>query len=91
MTSANSTASATPPAAPPRIPDRLARAEHDLQQDTYDVDAWTILLDALPSAASASLNEHIHHVRIVMERFLAVFPTAAYYWKRWIEQGDEMR
>ncbi len=67
--------------------DRLSRAEHDLASSAYDTDAWITLLDALPSAASASLHEHIHHVRIVMERFLAVFPTAAVYWKRWIEQG----
>eukprot|EP00808_Paulinella_micropora_P002146 g34258.t1 len=76
----------------------MASAEQAIALDPYDTQAWGILLTELQEhlaqkarAKSATSTEEEEEplldidVTSIMERFLKVFPTAARYWKFYIE------
>ncbi|KAL3216530.1 hypothetical protein MRX96_033029 [Rhipicephalus microplus] len=60
------------------IPDRVKNAEKRLEQNVYDVEAWSILL-------RDSQNKKIEEARPLYEKIVTQFPNAGRYWKIYIE------
>ncbi|KAF2072691.1 hypothetical protein CYY_005997 [Polysphondylium violaceum] len=67
------------PAIGKRLSVQIETLENRINNDMYDTDAWTLLLNEVQS-------QPINIARNIYERFLNVFPTAGRYWKLYIEQ-----
>ncbi|XP_037525305.1 cleavage stimulation factor subunit 3 [Rhipicephalus sanguineus] len=66
------------------IPDRVKNAEKRLEQNVYDVEAWSILL-------RDSQNKKIEEARPLYEKIVTQFPNAGRYWKIYIEHEMKSR
>lgn len=66
------------------IPDRVKNAEKRLEQNVYDVEAWSILL-------RDAQNKKIEEARPLYEKIVTQFPNAGRYWKIYIEHEMKSR
>lgn len=66
------------------IPDRVKNAEKRLEQNVYDVEAWSILL-------RDAQNKKIEESRPLYEKIVTQFPNAGRYWKIYIEHEMKSR
>uniref|UniRef100_A0A224YTP4 Cleavage stimulation factor subunit 3 n=1 Tax=Rhipicephalus zambeziensis TaxID=60191 RepID=A0A224YTP4_9ACAR len=66
------------------IPDRVKNAEKRLEQNVYDVEAWSILL-------RDSQNKKVEEARPLYEKIVTQFPNAGRYWKIYIEHEMKSR
>ncbi|XP_022256823.1 cleavage stimulation factor subunit 3-like [Limulus polyphemus] len=64
------------------IPDRVKKAEKHLEDNQYDVDAWSVLIRDVQ-------NKKIEEARELYEKLVSQFPNAGRYWKLYIE--NEMK
>uniref|UniRef100_A0A6B0UTZ6 Suppressor of forked domain-containing protein n=1 Tax=Ixodes ricinus TaxID=34613 RepID=A0A6B0UTZ6_IXORI len=60
------------------IPDRVKNAEKRLEQNVYDIEAWSILL-------RDAQNKKMEDARPLYEKIVTQFPNAGRYWKIYIE------
>ncbi|XP_075530448.1 cleavage stimulation factor subunit su(f) isoform X1 [Dermacentor variabilis] len=66
------------------IPDRVKNAEKRLEQNVYDVEAWSILL-------RDAQNKKVEEARPLYEKIVTQFPNAGRYWKIYIEHEMKSR
>ncbi|XP_067120911.1 cleavage stimulation factor subunit 3 isoform X1 [Centruroides vittatus] len=66
------------------IPDRVKKAEKRLEQNIYDVEAWSVLV-------RDAQNKKIEEARPFYEKLVAQFPNAGRYWKLYIEHEMKSR
>lgn len=59
--------------------ERLLRAQRAVENNTYDVDSWSLLI-------REAQTRPIHEVRAMYEKLIVAFPTTGRYWKIYIEQ-----
>ncbi|EGC34447.1 hypothetical protein DICPUDRAFT_153358 [Dictyostelium purpureum] len=71
--------SSSMPAVGKRLNVQIETLENRINNDMYDTEAWTLLLNEVQS-------QPISIARDIYQRFLAVFPTAGRYWKLYVEQ-----
>ncbi|GFV83278.1 cleavage stimulation factor subunit 3 [Trichonephila clavipes] len=60
------------------INDRIKKAEKRLEQNSYDVEAWSIIV-------RDAQNKKMEDARPYYEKVVAQFPSAGRYWKLYIE------
>uniref|UniRef100_A0A8C1PRT2 Cleavage stimulation factor subunit 3 n=1 Tax=Cyprinus carpio TaxID=7962 RepID=A0A8C1PRT2_CYPCA len=67
-----------PEAAAEYIPEKVKKAEKKLEENPYDLDAWSILI-------REAQNQPIDKARKTYERLVAQFPSSGRFWKLYIE------
>uniref|UniRef100_A0A8C1FXS2 Cleavage stimulation factor subunit 3 n=1 Tax=Cyprinus carpio TaxID=7962 RepID=A0A8C1FXS2_CYPCA len=67
-----------PPQAAEYIPEKVKKAEKKLEENPYDLDAWSILI-------REAQNQPIDKARKTYERLVAQFPSSGRFWKLYIE------
>ncbi|KAK5580163.1 hypothetical protein RB653_000176 [Dictyostelium firmibasis] len=67
------------PAVGKRLNVQIETLENRINNDMYDTEAWTLLLNEVQS-------QPISIARDIYKRFLSVFPTAGRYWKLYVEE-----
>ncbi|KAM6980919.1 cleavage stimulation factor subunit 3 isoform 2-T2 [Aplochiton taeniatus] len=72
------TEAAADQAAPEYIPEKVKKAEKKLEENPYDLDAWSILI-------REAQNQPIDKARKTYERLVAQFPSSGRFWKLFIE------
>uniref|UniRef100_A0A673H7A0 Cleavage stimulation factor subunit 3 n=1 Tax=Sinocyclocheilus rhinocerous TaxID=307959 RepID=A0A673H7A0_9TELE len=60
------------------IPEKVKKAEKKLEENPYDLDAWSILI-------REAQNQPIDKARKTYERLVAQFPSSGRFWKLYIE------
>uniref|UniRef100_A0A8C7T1Y3 Cleavage stimulation factor subunit 3 n=1 Tax=Oncorhynchus mykiss TaxID=8022 RepID=A0A8C7T1Y3_ONCMY len=60
------------------IPEKVKKAEKKLEENPYDLDAWSILI-------REAQNQPIDKARKTYERLVAQFPSSGRFWKLFIE------
>ncbi|KAI9542708.1 Cleavage stimulation factor subunit 3 [Dissostichus eleginoides] len=65
-------------AAPEYIPEKVKKAEKKLEENPYDLDAWSILI-------REAQNQPIDKARKTYERLVTQFPSSGRFWKLFIE------
>ncbi|XP_051953719.1 cleavage stimulation factor subunit 3 [Xyrauchen texanus] len=60
------------------IPEKVKKAEKKLEENLYDLDAWSILI-------REAQNQPIDKARKTYERLVAQFPSSGRFWKLYIE------
>uniref|UniRef100_A0A8C7K3D5 Cleavage stimulation factor subunit 3 n=1 Tax=Oncorhynchus kisutch TaxID=8019 RepID=A0A8C7K3D5_ONCKI len=63
------------------IPEKVKKAEKKLEENPYDLDAWSILI-------REAQNQPIDKARKTYERLVAQFPSSGRFWKLFIEAED---
>uniref|UniRef100_A0A8C1VKM1 Cleavage stimulation factor subunit 3 n=1 Tax=Cyprinus carpio TaxID=7962 RepID=A0A8C1VKM1_CYPCA len=66
------------PEAAEYIPEKVKKAEKKLEENPYDLDAWSILI-------REAQNQPIDKARKTYERLVAQFPSSGRFWKLYIE------
>uniref|UniRef100_A0AAY4E0K6 Cleavage stimulation factor subunit 3 n=1 Tax=Denticeps clupeoides TaxID=299321 RepID=A0AAY4E0K6_9TELE len=66
------------PTAAEYIPEKVKKAEKKLEENPYDLDAWSILI-------REAQNQPIDKARKTYERLVAQFPSSGRFWKLFIE------
>ncbi|CAN7993245.1 unnamed protein product, partial [Ixodes pacificus] len=66
------------------IPDRVKNAEKRLEQNVFDIEAWSILL-------RDAQNKKMEDARPLYEKIVTQFPNAGRYWKIYIEHEMKSR
>lgn len=61
------------------FPDRVKKICHKINEDNFDVEAWSLL------AREAQLAVEMKNARIIYEHIVAQFPSTGRYWKLYIE------
>uniref|UniRef100_A0A672T1X6 Cleavage stimulation factor subunit 3 n=1 Tax=Sinocyclocheilus grahami TaxID=75366 RepID=A0A672T1X6_SINGR len=69
---------APPDQAAEYIPEKVKKAEKKLEENPYDLDAWSILI-------REAQNQPIDKARKTYERLVAQFPSSGRFWKLYIE------
>ncbi|GLV37008.1 suppressor of forked [Carabus blaptoides fortunei] len=64
--------------------DKLFRTQKQIEKNPYDLEAWSILL-------REAQTKHISEVRPLYEYLISIFPSAARYWKIYIEHEMKTR
>uniref|UniRef100_A0A3Q1F574 Cleavage stimulation factor subunit 3 n=1 Tax=Acanthochromis polyacanthus TaxID=80966 RepID=A0A3Q1F574_9TELE len=73
-----STEGAADQAAAEYIPEKVKKAEKKLEENPYDLDAWSILI-------REAQNQPIDKARKTYERLVSQFPSSGRFWKLFIE------
>ncbi|XP_017705196.1 PREDICTED: cleavage stimulation factor subunit 3-like isoform X1 [Rhinopithecus bieti] len=60
------------------VPEKVKKAEKKLEENPYDLDAWSILI-------REAQNQPIDKARKTYERLVAQFPSSGRFWKLYIE------
>ncbi|KAK5605793.1 Cleavage stimulation factor subunit 3 [Crenichthys baileyi] len=60
------------------IPEKVKKAEKKLEENPYDLDAWSILI-------REAQNQPIDKARKTHERLVSQFPSSGRFWKLFIE------
>uniref|UniRef100_A0A4W6C7J3 Cleavage stimulation factor, 3' pre-RNA, subunit 3 n=1 Tax=Lates calcarifer TaxID=8187 RepID=A0A4W6C7J3_LATCA len=60
------------------IPEKVKKAEKKLEENPYDLDAWSILI-------REAQNQPIDKARKTYERLVTQFPSSGRFWKLFIE------
>ncbi|KAM9014940.1 cleavage stimulation factor subunit 3 isoform 1-T1 [Guaruba guarouba] len=60
------------------VPEKVKKAEKKLEENPYDLDAWSILI-------REAQNQAIDKARKTYERLVAQFPSSGRFWKLYIE------
>eukprot|EP00079_Xenopus_tropicalis_P031830 XP_017945601.1 PREDICTED: cleavage stimulation factor subunit 3-like [Xenopus tropicalis] len=60
------------------VPEKVKKAEKKLEDNPYDLDAWSILI-------REAQNQPIDKARKTYERLVAQFPSSGRFWKLYIE------
>uniref|UniRef100_A0A3Q0R4Q2 Suppressor of forked domain-containing protein n=1 Tax=Amphilophus citrinellus TaxID=61819 RepID=A0A3Q0R4Q2_AMPCI len=60
------------------IPEKVKKAEKKLEENPYDLDAWSILI-------REAQNQPIDKARKTYERLVSQFPSSGRFWKLYIE------
>uniref|UniRef100_A0AAY5KYJ7 Suppressor of forked domain-containing protein n=1 Tax=Esox lucius TaxID=8010 RepID=A0AAY5KYJ7_ESOLU len=60
------------------VPEKVKKAEKKLEENPYDLDAWSILI-------REAQNQPIDKARKTYERLVAQFPSSGRFWKLFIE------
>uniref|UniRef100_G3SCJ8 Cleavage stimulation factor subunit 3 n=1 Tax=Gorilla gorilla gorilla TaxID=9595 RepID=G3SCJ8_GORGO len=66
------------PQAAEYVPEKVKKAEKKLEENPYDLDAWSILI-------REAQNQPIDKARKTYERLVAQFPSSGRFWKLYIE------
>ncbi|XP_038663739.1 cleavage stimulation factor subunit 3 isoform X5 [Scyliorhinus canicula] len=64
--------------APEYVPEKVKKAEKKLEENPYDLDAWSILI-------REAQNQPIDKARKTYERLVTQFPSSGRFWKLFIE------
>jgi cleavage stimulation factor subunit 3 len=60
------------------VPEKVKKAEKKLEENPYDLDAWSILI-------REAQNQPIDKARKTYERLVTQFPSSGRFWKLFIE------
>uniref|UniRef100_A0A6Q2WW02 Suppressor of forked domain-containing protein n=1 Tax=Esox lucius TaxID=8010 RepID=A0A6Q2WW02_ESOLU len=72
------------------VPEKVKKAEKKLEENPYDLDAWSILIREAQGGGWLSnrtiiYNQPIDKARKTYERLVAQFPSSGRFWKLFIE------
>ncbi|XP_038663741.1 cleavage stimulation factor subunit 3 isoform X7 [Scyliorhinus canicula] len=68
--------------APEYVPEKVKKAEKKLEENPYDLDAWSILI-------REAQNQPIDKARKTYERLVTQFPSSGRFWKLFIEAENK--